>query len=194
MKIFQLLKNVLSLLQWPPRAQTLKLFYLRGQLVDTVRSWMEEAWQAEMVSRIFSIWQPAIQWLKAHNGRMVLLSGTPLPLAEPLMHHFQIDEALCAKPEIVNRRYSGRLLKPHPKGMLKVHYAEEWLNRHGATWPQTIAIANDWPDRFLLHQSRAVVIRPSRRLQRLAKQKGWPMVKDVNHETDLVRILSKLMT
>ncbi len=187
------MKNILLLLRWPLRAKNSKLFYLRGQAVDQVQSWIEEAWNSEIKRRIYSGWGPAIEWLKSHDAQIVLLSGTPWPLAEPLMRHFQISDALCAEPEIVDRRYTGRLLRPHPRSRLKLIYAEEWLRAKGVNWEETVAIANDWPDRFLLSRARPIAVHPSNRLLRLANKRHWPVVMHPEKNGEVVQVVEETL-
>jgi len=169
-------KNLYSLTRWPLQAQDLKLFYLAGQPVEEVEQWIAEVWESEIVQRIYSGWRPVLAWLRDQNARIVLLSGTPLPLAEPLMHHLQIQEAICAEPEIIDGHYTGRLLHPHPRGRRKVEYAAAWLESEGMDWGHTIAVANAWADRFLLNKARPVAVQPSRRLHQYALSHGWPVV------------------
>lgn len=184
------MKNFLLLLRWPVRAKNSKLFYLRGQAVDQVQSWIEEAWSCEIKRRIYAGWGPAIEWLKSRDAHILLLSGTPRPLAEPLMRHFRISDALCAEPEIVDQRYTGRLLRPHPKGRRKVDYAGAWLHNQGASWKEAIAVANDWPDRFLFDLSRPVVVRPNRRLQRRAAERRWHIVQNMDRASELINVFN----
>jgi len=185
-----MIKNFYALWQWPLRAQAIKLLYLRGEEVDRVQFWIEEAWSSEMAPRLYAGWQPAIQWLQDHNARLVLLSGTPMPLAQPLMRHFRIQEIICAEPEILNLHYTGRLRRAHPKSRLKLAYAEEWLKNNNIPWNETVAIANDWPDRFLLSQARAVVIHPSRRLLRLAQERRWSVVQRPEKVDELLQAIT----
>ncbi len=192
LNIIGLMKNLLLLSRWPLQAKNYKLFYLRGQVVDQVAGWIEEAWKADIKRRIYSGWGPAIEWLKSRDAHIVLLSGTPKPLAEPLMRHFQISDAICAEPELVDQRYTGRLLRPHPKSRLKLIYAEEWLKGRGFNWEDTAAIANDWPDRFLFNRARPIAVHPSRRLLRLAYKRHWQVVRNPGENVEMVRALQRL--
>lgn len=185
----RLVKNLFSLAHWPLQAQELKLFYLAGQPTTEVEQWITAAWENDIVHRIYAGWRPVLTWLQAQGARIVLLSGTPRPLAEPLMCHLQIQEALCAEPEIVDGRYTGRLLRPHPRGRRKVDYASAWIKSQGMDWNHTIAVANAWPDRFFMEKARPVAVQPSRRLRRHALRHGWPIEANPADEKSLLRAL-----
>lgn len=170
--------NAWALMSWPPRAEMLKLAYLRGCSVNDVDSWFRIVWENEIVARIYKGWYEAIPRLQADGNVIVLLSGTPRPLAQPLMDLFHIEHAVCAEPEIIDGYYTGRLLRPHPIGPRKVTYASDWLQAHGGDWDHTVAMGDHWGDRFLLSRANPVVVHPGRRLARYARRRGWPIVDD----------------
>lgn len=178
--------DVCALATWPPRAHTLKLAYLRGFSVDDVQSWIQSVWENEIVHCIYKGWYDAIPRLQADGNVIVLLSGTPRPLAQPLMDLFHIEHAVCAEPEIIDHQYTGRLLKPHPIGPRKVTYASEWLQAHGYDWDHTVAMGDHWGDRFLLSRAHPVVIQPGRRMSRYAGQRHWPIVDDANDGRQII--------
>lgn len=177
---WKMIANTWALMSWPPRAETLKLVYLRGCSVDDVESCFQIVWENEIVARIYKGWREVIPRLQADGNVIVLLSGTPRPLAQPLMDLFHIQHAICAEPEIIDGRYSGRLLRPHPIGLRKVEYASEWLNAHGRDWSDTVAMGDHWGDRFLLSKAHPVAIQPRPELAQYARQHHWPIVDDAN--------------
>ncbi len=187
-----MLADVLALVEWPFQAQMLKLAYLRGFSVDDVQSWIQSVWESEIVGRLYKGWYDAIPRLQAQGDVIVLLSGTLQPLAQPLAELFHIQYTICAEPEIINQRYSGRLLKPHPKGPFKVSHASEWLQAHGGDWNDTVAVADNWPDRFLLSRAHPVVVQPGRRLARYAQQHHWPIVDDANDGRQIMESFERI--
>ncbi len=190
LSIIRTVRHAVNLWQWPLQAHTYKLIYLAGSAADDVRDSIKKAWDSEIVRRIYPGWLTAIPWLQAQNCTIVLLSGTPRPLARPLMDLLHIQHALCAEPEIIEQKYTGRLLKPHPKGRLKKDYAEEWLQMHGVAWKDTVAIANDWPDRFLLNRFRSVVVDSSRRLTRYAQRRHWPVISNPHNGQEIIECIA----
>jgi phosphoserine phosphatase len=177
---WKMLANTWALMSWPPRAETLKLVYLRGCSVRDVESWFRTVWKNGIIHRIYKGWHEVIPRLQADGHEIVLLSGTPRPLAQPLMDLFHIRQAVCAEPEIIDGYYTGRLLRPHPIGNRKVTYASEWLTAHGRGWDTVVAMGDHWGDRFLLDRAHPVAIQPRPELARYARQRNWPIVDDAN--------------
>lgn len=177
---WKMLTNMWALLTWPPRAEALKLVYLRGCSENEVASWFKTVWESEIVHRVYKGWREVIPRLKSDGHEIVLLSGTPRPLAERVMRLFDIHHAICAEPEIIDGHYTGRLLRPHPIGVRKVQYASEWLTAHGRDWDTVVAMGDHWGDRFLLDRAHPVPIRPRPELAQYARRRGWPIVDDPN--------------
>ena len=154
-----------------------KLFYLRGFDVQCVDEWVHDCWETRIRPRLYPGIVAAVRTLQSRGYRIVLLSGTPRPLAAPLMQWLACTDGIFAEPEIHNGRFTGRLLRPHPYGRRKRLAAETWLHTHGASWVSTWALANRWSDRHLLTAvAHPIAVRPDPLLRRLARRRRWPII------------------
>jgi phosphoserine phosphatase len=60
----------------------------------------------------------------------------------------------------------------------KLYWAKQWAAEHEVALDQAAAYADNWSDRSLLeHVGRAVVVHPRGRLLRLARSRGWDIVR-----------------
>ncbi len=178
----------LSLRLPPPKWYQIKLAYLRNQSAGDVDQWIQLCWEESIKGNLFDGARQVISKLADTGARQVLLSGTLKPLAAPLMTYLGIHEIIAAEPEIINERYTGRLIEPHPHGKYKALYAERWLSENNLTWENVTALANHYKDRYLLQKaSRALAVHPDHELQQLAQQQGWPVA---NNLRDLHIILT----
>jgi HAD superfamily phosphoserine phosphatase-like hydrolase len=192
-KISDLAQNTWALRERPVKLYRMRVPYLRNQDVGIVRAWIHEAWQTLIKRNLFPGWFDAIQWLHSQGITIVLLSGTLAPLADPLMRHFHITRAVCAEPEVRDDHYTGRLQKPHPYAINKFHYGQEWLKRYGMTWDHTIAVGNDWQDRFLLRRCHAVVVRPGLLLKYYAMCHRWKIINDPSDARQIITALQQIL-
>ena len=173
--------NLLRLsIRWPfPAWHQVKAAYLRGLAQENVQSWVNDCWKTDIRP---SLYPGSIQTIQNYNKNgvtQVLLSGTLRILAAPLAQHLGFKHLITGEAETNDGKYSGRLIKPYPKGLRKVALAEKWLKDNQLTWEQTAAAGDHWADRFLLERvSKAVVIRPGRRLKNLSQKKGWTIITD----------------
>jgi phosphoserine phosphatase len=160
-----------------PLWYSVKLCYLRGELQTDVANWAERCLEQAVKP---SLRASALAVLERHRRlgvTCVLLTGAPLPLAQALARSLDIAEVIAAEPEIVDDMYTGALVRPHPYGIYKAWYAEEWLKRHALGWAETVAIADDYADRYLLTKAGTAIIAPGdARLRRLARDQGWTVL------------------
>ncbi len=155
----------------------LKLLYLSGVPLATVEEWAEECWEAVIRRRLFRGMSVVVQRLRERSVRLVLLSGSPMFLAERVGRHFGVNELICAEPEMVDGLLTGALVRPHPRGIRKRQEAERWLVAHKLAASEAGAIGDHWDDRFLLALVGApLVVQPGRRLRVMARRQAWPVV------------------
>jgi HAD superfamily hydrolase (TIGR01490 family) len=156
-----------------------KLIYLQDCREKDVLEWIDECWEETIQAALIPRGLEFVDRLRSGGIRLVLLSGTPRPLAEPLMAKMGVDEAICAEPSIENNRYTGKISGPLPWGMNKVHYVSRWLKEEGISWENTLAMADHWQDRYLLSRvSVPMAVYPGKRLARLARENRWIQIDD----------------
>ncbi len=175
------------MIRWPlPRWFQWKLVYLQGFCESEVDAWIRRCWTEYVKPAFYMDSLTLLDEFRKRGGRIVLLSGTPLPLAGPLMKHLGLDEAICAEPILIDGCYTGGLKRPHPRGRVKVNYVREWLDARGMDWHQTCAMADHWHDRHLLEKVCApVAVHPGPDLARVAREAGWPIL-DSDHTPENV--------
>lgn len=116
--------------------------------------------------------------LRASGTRLVLVSSSPGLVIEPLALYLGCESTLTTP--VVHRQ--GRLVGigsgPACYGEGKLHYANAWAAERGIAMDSTAAYADNWSDRALLQSvGRAVVVRPKGKLLKLARERGWDVVR-----------------
>lgn len=179
---FRLLANLalLALRLPPPRWYQLKALYILGQTPDRVREWVDACFAEVITRRIRPQAAETVAALRESGVRQILLSGTLQPLAERLAAHFGLTDVIAGEPELTRGRYSGRLVRPHPRAEQKALQAERWLNHNNLHWENTVAIANHIDDYALLERTAtAVAAFADPRLTNHARRRQWPLVLDL---------------
>jgi HAD superfamily hydrolase (TIGR01490 family) len=116
--------------------------------------------------------------LRRSGTPIVLVSSSPRLVIEPLGIYLGCSDLLTT-PVVIER---GRLIAigsgPPCYGEGKLFYAKEWATEHQIEIRDAVAYADNWSDRALLEQvGRAVVVHPRGRLLRLARARGWDIVR-----------------
>jgi HAD superfamily hydrolase (TIGR01490 family) len=116
--------------------------------------------------------------LRRAGTAVVLVSSSPGIVIEPLSL-FLGCTATVTTPVVIER---GRLVGigsgPACYGEGKLYWASRWAASHGIAMDESVAYADNWSDRALLERvGKAVVVHPHRRLKRLARERGWEIVR-----------------
>ncbi|MBI5805417.1 HAD-IB family phosphatase [candidate division TA06 bacterium] len=115
---------------------------------------------------------------KAAGDELVLLSGAPEFLAEPLGRKLGIDNVIACRVPSLDGRFTSGDPEQHPYGPSKLSLALEHCRKRGVPIEQTAAYADKFSDLPLLEQvGTAVAVNPDNRLLKTAKRKGWRIIK-----------------
>jgi HAD superfamily hydrolase (TIGR01490 family) len=116
--------------------------------------------------------------LRRSGTAIVLISSSPGIVIDPLSLFLGCTDTITT-PVVIER---GRLVGVGPGpicyGEGKRVRAERWAAEHGISMDDSAAYADNWSDRALLQRvGKAVVVHPHRKLRRLARERGWEIVR-----------------
>jgi HAD superfamily hydrolase (TIGR01490 family) len=116
--------------------------------------------------------------LRRSGTAIVLVSSSPGIVIEPLSLFLGCTDTLTTPVVIERGRLVGTGSGPACYGEGKLYWAEKWAGAHGISMDESAAYADNWSDRALLERvGKAVVVHPHRRLERLARERGWDIVR-----------------
>lgn len=116
--------------------------------------------------------------LRQSGAKLVLVSSSPGLVIEPLAIYLGCTATLTTPVLIQRGRLVGTGSGPPCYGEGKKFYAEQWAAERGISMDESAAYADNWSDRALLERvGRAVVVRPHGKLARLARRRGWDVVR-----------------
>jgi len=116
--------------------------------------------------------------LRKSGTQLVLVSSAPGLVIEPLSVYLGCVSTLTTPVVVRQGRLIGIGTGPTCYGDGKRFYAEQWAAERGIAMDSAVAYADNWSDRALLERvGRAVVVRPRGKLARLARRRGWTIVR-----------------
>jgi HAD superfamily hydrolase (TIGR01490 family) len=116
--------------------------------------------------------------LRRGGTSIVLVSSSPGLVIEPLSLYLGCTDTLTTPVLIERGRLVGVGSGPPCYGEGKLYWAEQWAREHRVPMEETVAYADNWSDRALLERAgQAVVVHPRGRLLRLARLRGWDIVR-----------------
>jgi len=118
--------------------------------------------------------------LRRSGTPIVLVSSSPGLVIEPLSLYLGCTATLTTPVVIERNRLIGIGHGPACYGEGKLYWARQWSEEQGVSMDEAVAYADNWSDRVLLEEvKRAVVVHPKGRLLRLARERGWDVVRPV---------------
>ncbi|HEV3163848.1 MAG TPA: haloacid dehalogenase-like hydrolase, partial [Isosphaeraceae bacterium] len=116
--------------------------------------------------------------LRRAGTEVVLVSSSPEIVIKPLSLYLGCSDMLTTPVRIERNRLIGIGPGPACYGEGKLYWAEGWAREHEIAMDDAVGYADNWSDRALLSRvGRAVVVHPHRKLKRLARRRGWTIVR-----------------
>jgi HAD superfamily hydrolase (TIGR01490 family) len=150
------------------------LAFVAGRDVAEIVQASEEIYDELMADRIWSGTRSLAQQHLDAGQRVWLVTATPVELAGIIAHRLGLTGALGTVAEVVDGKYSGRLVGELMHGPAKAEAVRALAEREGLDLSRCTAYsdsANDLP--MLTEVGTAVAVNPDTELRAIARSRGW---------------------
>jgi HAD superfamily hydrolase (TIGR01490 family) len=150
---------------------------LAGLTHDEVTLLMDRFTEEVMAPRLHPAASAALAEHQAEGDDVVVVSAALDPLVEALCRRLEVTAYAGARCEVVDGRYTGRLLGPIPYAERKAQVAAEMIAERGVDPGDCWAYADHDTDIDLLRfVGHPVAVDPKPGLRREAERLGWPIL------------------
>ncbi|NOZ29639.1 MAG: HAD family hydrolase [Chloroflexi bacterium] len=120
----------------------------------------------------------AIERHRAEGHRVAIVTAATPYAAGPVAAHLGLGgDVLATRLEVRDGRFTGRIVEPACYGVGKVYWAERYAAERGVDLSQSYFYTDSARDLPLLERvGHPVAVNPDRRLRRIARERGWPIV------------------
>jgi len=118
----------------------------------------------------------ALEEHRAQERHIVVVSASFEPIIRELCADLDIEDFLCTRMEISDGSYTGETLGMPPEGIEKLTQLTQWANdKFGVDgWIVTHAYGDHHSDVHVMETAQhPIAIDPDRKLERVAKKRGW---------------------
>jgi HAD superfamily hydrolase (TIGR01490 family) len=152
--------------------------YLEGKQPATIEPIAEEFVRSHILHKLAWEGLATLERHRSEGHRLVLITGSLDFLIAPLAKELGIDCVLAAQPERTESGYTGRVVPPLPYGEGKRHLVERFAKQEQMELKDCYAYG-DSPGDFAVLQCVGYpqVVNPIRGMARVARSRGWPIVK-----------------
>ena len=159
--------------------------YLAGIREELVNDWEKSLATETLAGELLPFFEEALQriaWHQAQCHRVFFVSGTLAPLARVVARSVGARDAECIEvcaTELeagsgCGQIWSGRILGEHMSGEAKSAAVKTFAARYGLDPSRSYAYGNGVRDAQMLEAvGNAVAVNPTRRLERVARKRGW---------------------
>jgi HAD superfamily hydrolase (TIGR01490 family) len=150
------------------------LAFVAGRPVQEIVQASEEIYDELMADRIWSGTRALAQRHLDAGQRVWLVTATPVELASIIAHRLGLTGALGTVAEVVDGKYTGRLVGEMMHGPAKAEAVRALAEREGLDLARCTAYsdsANDLP--MLSEVGTAIAVNPDTELRAIARSRGW---------------------
>jgi HAD superfamily hydrolase (TIGR01490 family) len=151
--------------------------YLAGKCLADIESYAREFCQTEMIGKVSLQGRARLDAHRQAGHLLILVTGAPDFLIEPLATFLDVPTVFAAKPEQQNSIYTGALIPPLPYGRGKCELILSHARKMSLDLADSYAYGDSPGDHDLLELvGHPLVVNPIRGMARTAQRRGWPVM------------------
>jgi HAD superfamily hydrolase (TIGR01490 family) len=152
--------------------------YLADKRPADIESYAREFCQAEMIGKVSPQGRAKLDAHRQAGHQVILVTGAPDFLIEPLAKFLGVTTVFAAKPEQRDFVYTGALIPPLPYGHGKRELILAHARKMGLDLAGSYAYGDSPGDHDLLELvGHPLVVNPIRGMARTAQRLGWPVAR-----------------
>lgn len=149
----------------------------KGMHRDRLVGLADDLFEVTLGPAIYSGSKALLEETRAQGYRNVLVTGALDFTVRPIELYFGFDEVICNHLEFRNHIATGRVLPPLVAESEKATIIRDYAEREGIDLERSCAFSDSTSDiPMLTATGHPVATNPTRRLRKIAGQRGWPVV------------------
>ncbi|HVY47039.1 MAG TPA: HAD-IB family hydrolase [Minicystis sp.] len=149
-----------------------------GRTLEELRAVMADLYAQHLRAFVSEPMRARVEAHRARGDRLVVLTASAFFFAEPLAADLGLDEVVGTEVEFAGGVCTGRVEGEILDGPEKLAAARAVAARHGEELARSTFYSDHAADLPLLEAvGTPVVVGPSRAFERLARARGWPVVR-----------------
>ena len=156
-----------------------QIFYreYRGFEEDWLRQQSEKMCDRDIIPKIYPGTESLLEADRKAGFRLVLVSGGLDFALAPAVRHFGFDDVICNRLVYQQGVATGEIAPPLLAEQEKLAAIERFCREYNVDTARSKAYSDSYSDVPMLEAvGLPVAVNPDRRLQRVASQRGWPIM------------------
>ncbi len=150
----------------------------RGWPEKKIRDFSARFFDDELAGRLRREAREAVEFHRANGGKTVILSASTTYICEPVRKHLGMDDCICTGLETHNGVLTGKLAGKYCYGAEKLSRVILYCASTAVSLEDAFYYADATADLPVLGKvGFPMCVTPARRLKRVARLRGWPVLR-----------------
>jgi HAD superfamily hydrolase (TIGR01490 family) len=151
--------------------------YLAGKSIIPIEAFVKTFFLEVVCPRISEHAKRALEEHRAKGHRLILLTGSPEFLVEPLATYLKFDQVVAGRLEKSGELFTGHMIEPYPYRQGKRTAIERLVAEQHFDLPASYMYGDSPGDLPALEAvGHPYVVNPIRGMDRIARKRGWPIL------------------
>jgi HAD superfamily hydrolase (TIGR01490 family) len=143
----------------------------------TLDAWHRQYMQSKVLPMITPAARALVNLHRANGDTLVIITATNRFVTEPIADEFEIPHLIATEPEVLEGRFTGKIVGTPCYREGKVTRLKSWLQQQGQTFQDSWFYSDSHNDLPLLSiVDHPVAVNPDEILRREAQQRGWQIL------------------
>ncbi len=152
--------------------------FMRGTSEQRYKEFGEELYSGQIARLIYPESRALVDAHRAKGHTVAVISSATPYQVEPAARDLGIEHVLCSQLEIENGEFTGGVVRPTCFGQGKVDAAEKLASQQRVDLGASFFYSDSQDDIELLERvGHPQPLNPSKKLAKIALQRGWPIVR-----------------
>jgi HAD superfamily hydrolase (TIGR01490 family) len=149
----------------------------RGWPEKKIRDFCARFFEDVLIHRVRREAREAVEFHRSNGGKTVILSASTTYICEPVRKHLGMDDCICTSLEAHNGVLTGRLAGKYCYGAEKLNRVILYCASSRRSLEDAFYYADAAADLPVLDKvGFPMCVTPARRLKRVARLRGWPVL------------------
>lgn len=167
----------IGLIRSPQNVMEYAFKFLKGKSIDDIDKIADDFFRNNLKSFIFQEVIDLINKHKESSRRIILLSNVIEVIVEKIANYLNIDDHAGTKFEIINGKYTGKIVGGIVYGDNKTVYLHNFIQNNNLDIKNSWAYGDHISDLDILKiVSKPFIVNPDRLLRNEAKKRNWPIL------------------
>ena len=139
-------------------------------------------WRAEFIAEIITpiLLKPAQELVNFHRKQghtLLVITATNRFITAPIVEIYGIDNLIATTPELINERYTGKIVGVPCFQTGKVTLLHEWLQQTGENLQGSYFYSDSHNDLPMLELvDMPIAVNPDEKLRKIAQERNWKII------------------